>query len=91
MSGGDDAGDAFTHVLYILIFLGAAWVAGKCASVLGMPPLVGEIILGALFGPPLGNKVPYPDGVALLGEVGLVLMVCARVSALPRSQAPCGT
>jgi hypothetical protein len=70
----EEAHDVFNDVLYMLLFLAAAWAAGKVANLAGMPPLVGEIILGALMGPPLGNKVPFPTAVQLLGDVGLVLM-----------------
>jgi Kef-type K+ transport system membrane component KefB len=76
----EEAHDVFHDVLYLLLFLAAAWAAGKVANLAGMPPLVGEIILGALLGPPLGNKVPFPSAVQLLGDVGLVLMARAAAA-----------
>ena len=79
MSAGADAEahDAFGDVLLVLLFLAAAWASGKAANLAGMPPLVGEILLGALLGPPLGDRVPQPEGLKLVGEVGLVLMARA--------------
>jgi Kef-type K+ transport system membrane component KefB len=74
--------DAFHDLLYLLLFLVAAWAAGKAASRLGAPPLCGEIILGALFGPPVGNAVPHAEALRLVGEVGLVLMVRRPSAAL---------
>ena len=73
--------DTFFDVLDVLLFLVAAWAAGKAVSRLGAPPLCGEIILGALFGPPVGDAVPHAEAVRLIGEVGLVLMV-RRVAAV---------
>ena len=67
--------DAFHDLLYLLLFLIAAWAAGKAAARLGAPPLCGEILLGALMGPPVGDVVPHPEALRLVGEVGLVLMV----------------
>lgn len=78
----------FDELLLLLLFLVAAWAAGKAASRLGAPPLCGEIILGALMGPPVGDVVPFPDAIRLVGEVGLVLMVRGRSAAPLRCQ-PC--
>ena len=79
--------DAFHDLLYLLLFLMAAWAAGKAAARLGAPPLCGEILLGALMGPPVGDVVPYPEALRLVGEVGLVLMArrATRAACLRRS------
>ena len=78
----------FDELLYLLLFLVAAWAAGKAASRLGAPCLCGELLLGALMGPPVGDVVPFPDAIRTIGEIGLVLMVRGRSAAPPRCQ-PC--
>ena len=62
-------------VFYLLLFLAVVWLAGKAAAAARLPALVGEVLAGALCGPPLGDWVPQPAAVALLGQVGLVLLV----------------
>ena len=62
-------------VFYLLLFLAVIWLAGKVAAAARLPALVGEVLAGALCGPPLGDWVPVPQAVALLGQVGLVLLV----------------
>ena len=66
-------------VLLLLLFLGIVWLAGRLSSAARLPALVGELLVGALCGPPLGNWVPQPHALALLGQVGLVLLVVESV------------
>ena len=65
----------FNDVLWTIAFVAIVFAAGKVVARLGMPPLVGEIISGVIFGPPLWNKVPQPTALMLYGEVGLMLLV----------------
>ena len=53
----------FNDVLWTIAFVAIVFAAGKVVARLGMPPLVGEIISGVIFGPPLWNKVPQPTAL----------------------------
>ena len=59
----------------VLIFLGVVFIAGQVAERLGMPSLVGEIIVGFLLGPPLADFVPYAEAIVLFGDIGLILLI----------------
>lgn len=68
------------HVTYdeiykVLVFLIAIFAAGLCVKRMGMPPLVGEIFIGFLLGPPLANVVPYEKALVLIGEIGLIALI----------------
>lgn len=65
------------HVTYediydTLIFLTAAWIAGHIALLLGMPTLVGEIVVGFLLGPPLADFVPQVSSYVTDGVLGVL-------------------
>ena len=50
------------------------WMFGRVFRLLGSQ-LVGEIIVGVIFGPLLLDWVPYPDALTLIGQLGLSLLV----------------
>ena len=58
-----------------LVFLLVVFAGGHVALLLGMPSLVGEIIMGFLLGPPLANFVPYPAAFVLFGDIGIILLL----------------
>ena len=60
----------YSHIFLFLVFLG-----GKLSSRLALPSLCGEVLVGSLLGPPLANLVPQPAAIALVGQLGLVLLV----------------
>jgi len=64
-------------LLRLLVFLLIVWIAGRGTTSVGLPSLVGECVCGALLGPPLADWVPQPAvaGLALAGQVGLLLLV----------------
>ena len=43
----------FQDVLITMLFITAVWVVGKLFARVGMPALVGEIVIGVLLGPQL--------------------------------------
>jgi len=64
------------EVIYSILFLGAIFLFGTFASrFCKMPSLVGEMVAGIIFGPPLLNWVPNPEAFVMLGEIGLILLV----------------
>ena len=66
-------------VILLTFSFASIWCAGKAASKLGLPTLVGEIMVGVVLGPPLANLMPVPEALMLFGEVGLVLLVLEAV------------
>ena len=76
VSNHDDS-DAFTHVYYLMIFVSLLWIVGKVFCRLGMPSLVGEIIIGIAMGPNALNLLGDHDSdfMIVIGEIGLILLV----------------
>jgi Kef-type K+ transport system membrane component KefB len=66
---------AYEDIYDTLIFLAMIFIFGKAATMIGMPSLVGEIICGFLFGPPLAKYVPFPNAIVLIGEIGLIMLL----------------
>ena len=74
-AGGGELHHDFNMVILLTFSFASIWCAGKAASKLGLPTLVGEIMVGVVLGPPLANLMPVPEALMLFGEVGLVLLV----------------
>ena len=64
--------DDFRRLYAFLLFTAALWISGKLFARLGMPALVGEILVGILAGPHAKNLVPETDALILQGELALV-------------------
>ncbi|CAL1138991.1 unnamed protein product [Cladocopium goreaui] len=67
--------DDFGRLYAFLLFTAALWISGKLFARLGMPALVGEILVGILAGPHAKNLVPETDALILQGEFALVLLM----------------
>jgi Kef-type K+ transport system membrane component KefB len=52
----------------------AIWVAGELFGLV-RAPLVGQMVVGLLLGPGLLDLVPHSEAFALVGLVGLLLLV----------------
>jgi len=65
----------FNLVVLLILSFASIWCAGKAASKLGLPTLVGEILVGVVLGPPVANLMPVPEALMLFGELGLMLLV----------------
>ena len=63
------------NLLNLLLVLLAAWGAGLLASRLGYPAVLGELLVGILLGPPLLGLLHGGEALAVLAEVGLLLMM----------------
>lgn len=62
-------------LIRLALFLGTIFAAGQVANLLKIPPILAYVVSGALLGPPLAVFVPEPDGVVLVGLLGLQLSV----------------
>ena len=65
----DAAVGPFEEVTLLVIFLLLAWVSGKAVTRLRLPSLLGELVVGMVFGPHLLDLVPHADALRMLGEV----------------------
>lgn len=74
MDMADEDAPGLFQLAQIGLFLLAVYVVGRAASRV-YAQLVGEILAGMVLGPGLLDWVPYPNGVKLVGQVGLVLLV----------------
>ena len=69
--------ETFNHIYYVMLYVAALWIAGKCAVKLAMPALVGEIVFGIILGPHLLNLAgdEGSEFLIVIGEIGLVMLV----------------
>lgn len=56
-------------------FLGAAYSGGRLCMGLRTSPILGQLTVGALLGPPLADFVPEPSGLQLFGLLGVQLSI----------------
>ena len=59
----------------LLIVLMVAWTAGVISNKLGYPSMLGELVAGIVLGPPLLGMLPANDGLFLLAEIGIFVMM----------------
>ncbi|HMB93111.1 MAG TPA: cation:proton antiporter, partial [Rhodothermales bacterium] len=62
-------------ILNLLLVLLVAWLAGQAATRLGYPSVLGELLAGIVLGPPLLGLLHGGEALALLAEVGILLMM----------------
>ncbi|HLT47514.1 MAG TPA: cation:proton antiporter [Rubricoccaceae bacterium] len=62
-------------LLNLLLVLLVAWLAGVVTSRLGYPAVLGELLAGIVLGPPLLGFLEGGEALAVLAEVGLLLMM----------------
>ena len=63
------------NLLNLLLLLLAAWLAGNAATRFGYPAVLGELLAGILLGPPLLGLLHGSEAIAVLAEVGVLLMM----------------
>jgi Kef-type K+ transport system membrane component KefB len=70
-------GVALMHeeILMLALVLAAALIGGRVASRIGYPPILGEIVAGILFGPPVIGILQRNEAIDVLGEFGILLMM----------------
>ncbi|ACJ17210.1 NapA-type sodium/hydrogen antiporter [Thermococcus onnurineus NA1] len=64
--------DVFLELAVILI---TAKLAGYISSRLGLPAALGQIVGGILLGPSLLNFVTYDEGIRLIADLGVVMLL----------------
>ncbi|SHK32228.1 cation:proton antiporter domain-containing protein [Rhodothermus profundi] len=62
-------------LLNLLLVLVAAWLGGLLATRLGYPSVLGELLAGMLLGPPLLGVLHGSEALAVVGELGVLLML----------------
>ncbi len=62
-------------LLNLLVVLVVAWLAGLLASRLGYPAVLGELLAGIALGPPLLGLLEGGAALAVIAEVGILLMM----------------
>lgn len=63
--------DVLNLLLVLIAALGGGWVANR----LGYPAILGELTAGILLGPPLLGLLGADDGLAVIGKLGVVLLM----------------
>lgn len=62
-------------LLHLLLVLVAALAGGRIAAVYGLPPVLGEILVGILLGPPLLGWLVETVALQVLADLGVLLMM----------------
>ena len=62
-------------LLNLLLVLVVAWLSGLVASRMGYPAVLGELLAGIVLGPPLLGLLEGSEALAVLAEVGVLLMM----------------
>lgn len=62
-------------LLSLCLVLALAWIAGNGVSRLGYPPVLGELVAGVVFGPPLLGWLAPSQELAALSTLGVVLLM----------------
>lgn len=63
------------NVFNLLLVLAVAWVFGSLSERLGYPALMGELLAGVVFGPPLLGLVRPAEELDILAELGVFLLM----------------
>lgn len=62
-------------LLQIIIVLISTKILGELFSFFKLPPVIGELFAGILIGPTFLNIVNFSETIALLAEIGLILLL----------------
>lgn len=62
-------------ILNLLIVLFLAWLFGSLVSRFGYPSILGELVAGIIFGPPLLGLIDSGGGLEPLAQLGVLLMM----------------
>lgn len=70
--GGGGLGFGTLNLLLVLL---VAWAGGRLAMRVGYPAVLGELLGGIVFGPPLLGVLSEGEGLRVIGNLGIVLMM----------------
>ena len=71
--------------LDLLILLAGIWLVAVTLRPLGLPTIMGELIVGVLVGPAVFSLIEPSEAITLLAEIGIFfLMFHAGVETQPR-------
>jgi Kef-type K+ transport system membrane component KefB len=59
----------------LLLIIVVGFVGGTLSSQMGYPPVLGELTVGMILGPPLLGLVHTDDGVQVLGQMGIIFLM----------------
>ena len=59
--------------LFLIVLV--SWFSGALVMKLGYPHVIGELLAGIIFGPPLLGLVHGDAAITLLGRMGILMMV----------------
>lgn len=62
-------------ILNLLLVLSVAWVFGSFSERLGYPALMGELLAGIVFGPPLLGLIHPAEELTIFAELGVFLLM----------------
>ncbi|PKA98234.1 Kef-type K+ transport system membrane component KefB [Flavobacteriaceae bacterium MAR_2009_75] len=62
-------------IINLLLVLSAAWVGGLAAKRLGFPTILGELLIGILFGPAILGILYTSEALDILAEVGILFLM----------------
>jgi Na+:H+ antiporter len=71
----DHGAELGAFLLAFAVALAGAKLFGELAERVGQPAVLGELLVGVLLGPSLLGLVPLSQGVLLLSEIGVVLLL----------------
>ena len=63
--------------LDLLILLAGVWLVAVTLRPLGLPTVMGELIVGVLVGPAVFGLIEPDDAIGLLAEIGIFVLVLA--------------
>lgn len=66
---------SFEFIFNLLLILFVAWVGGLVANRIGYPSILGELLAGMVFGPAVFGLIEATEGILILAEVGVILMM----------------
>jgi CPA2 family monovalent cation:H+ antiporter-2 len=70
-------GEELRFVLDLGVAMALGLLAGALARLVGLPPIIGYLLAGVVIGPFTPGFTADPERIALLGEVGIILLLFA--------------
>ena len=62
-------------IFNLLAILVVAWLGGAAARRIGYPAILGELVVGIIFGPGILGWLEYTETIRILSEIGIILLM----------------